>query len=345
MPTVQSLLRMFGSMQLVQEVSSSDGGRRAKASSQTLHGNHLDSLSSIEGSASNANRTISLNHVSENISPSTITLDTSNHQDTFVQTASSNSLSLTSSHSYNDSSIARVSSFPFFPLRSTAYPYSNHLDSDFQSNRPHSTLDQYSSRRFSKSNDESDIGDELQSSEFKHKSHKLLCLWPLPVITRYTITISAVISTLNTIGFVHLNTSAPIYLLYRHEFISLITSPFLFDFNLHSIFYFAWNMLILGLFEESLTHVLGGTDMFVHVLAGIAPLTFIIRNAFGYLFSKSTGFALPILFFSDSLHESNSGKFLLFTEYEQTIVKANHFPILCELIPHKKGFYHSYFRS
>jgi hypothetical protein len=171
-------------------------------------------------------------------------------------------------------------------------------------------MDQYSSRRYSKSNDESELGDELESSELKQKSHKLLCLWPLPVITRYIIAISTVVSTLNTVGLLRLNSSAPIYFLYRYEYISLIASPFLFDFDLHSMFFFAWNMLLLGLFEESLTYVLGGTQMFVRVLAGIAPLTFILRNVFGYVFSKSTGFALPILFFSDSLHESNSGKFL-----------------------------------
>lgn len=310
MPTFQSLLRMVGSMRLVQEVSSPDG-KRSKPSSQTLDGNHSDSLSSIEGSANNINRKPSYNHVSENFTPPIITLDTtSHHQDAFVTSASNNSSSHTSSHSYNESSISRVSSFPFFPLRSSAYPYSNHMGPDYQTERPRSTMDQYSSRRYSKSNDESELGDELESSELKHKSHKLLCLWPLPVITRYTIAISIVISTLNTIGLLRLNSSAPIYLLYRYEYISLIASPFLFDFNLHSMFFFAWNMLLLGLFEESLTYVLGGTQMFVRVLAGISPLTFILRNVLGYVFSKSTGFALPILFFSDSLHESNSGTFL-----------------------------------
>jgi hypothetical protein len=310
MPTFQSLLRMVDSMQLVQEVSSSDG-RRSNPSSQTLLGNHLDLLSNIDGSANNVNRKLSYSHVSENLSPPTITLDTTNnYQGTFATSASNNSSSLPSSHSYNESSISRVSSFPFFPLHSSVYPYSNHLGPDYQTERPRSTMDQYSSRRYSKSNDESELGDEHETGELKHKSHKLLCLWPLPVITRYIITISAAISTLNTIGLLRLNSSAPIYLLYRYEYISLIASPFLFDFNLHSLFFFAWNMLLLGLFEESLTHVLGGTQMFVRVLAGIAPLTFILRNVFGYVFSKSTGFALPILFFSDSLHESNSGKFL-----------------------------------
>lgn len=310
MPTFQSLLRMVGSMQLVQEVSSPDA-RRSKPSSQSLDGNLSDSLFSIDGSANTINRKSSYNHVSEKFTPPTKTLDhTSHHQDAFVPSASNNSSSLTSSHSYNDSPISRVSSFPFFPLRSSAYPYSNHIGPDYQTERPRSTMDQYSSRRYSKSNDESELGNELESTELKHKSHKLLCLWPLPVITRYIIAISTVISTLNAIGLLRLNSSAPIYLLYRYEYISLIASPFLFNFDLRSIFFFAWNMLLLGLFEESLSYVLGGTQMFVRVLAGIAPLTFILRNVFGYVFSKSTGFALPILFFSDSLHESNSGKFL-----------------------------------
>lgn len=313
---------MFGSMQLVQEVSSTNG-RRSKGSSETLDEKHIYT---IDNSINMGHRTLSYNHISSNLQSSTLspTLDNpSSHyrQDTFASTLSTlppipPNRSL---HLQTESSIARVSSFPFFPYRSSSYSYS-HLDSDSKSEKHHPTSDHFSSQRYSKFVEETQVGDDLASSEIKHKSHKLLCLWPLPIITRYIITLSVIISTLNSIGLLQLSSSAPIYVLYRHEYVSLLASPFLFDFNMHSILFFAWNMLILGLFEESLTHVLGGTQMFVNVLFGMAPVLFILRNAFGYIFSKSTGFAVPILFFSESLHESSSGKDLLACICRHTII-------------------------
>lgn len=157
------------------------------------------------------------------------------------------------------------------------------------------------------------FNDEKQQPAFplckiKPKSQKLLCLWPLPVITRYIIGISLLVSALNFIGAIHLKCSSPSFVIHRLEIGNLLLSPFLFTGSLHTFLLFAWNILILGLFEESLAHMLGGTRRFLKVLIGIILSVCMIRQGIGYLFSKSTGFAVPSLFFSDSLHECNQGK-------------------------------------
>lgn len=146
------------------------------------------------------------------------------------------------------------------------------------------------------------------SEKEKSKSQKLLCLWPLPVVTRYVIAISMIVSALNCIGLIHVFCSAPSYVIHRLAVADLLRSPFLFDWSLHGVFIFLWNILILGLFEESLTHMLGGTRRFLHVLGGIFLTVCTLRQGLGYLFSKSTGWAVPVLFFSDSVHECNQGK-------------------------------------
>lgn len=142
----------------------------------------------------------------------------------------------------------------------------------------------------------------------KSKSQKLLCLWPLPIITRYIIAISLLVSGLNFFHILRVSCSSPSFVIHRLEIGNLLLSPFLFNWSLQGILLFGWNVLILGLFEESLTHMLGGTRRFVQVLVGNMLAVSILRQGLGYLFSKSTGWAVPILFFSDSVHECNEGK-------------------------------------
>ncbi|KAG2218241.1 hypothetical protein INT45_002760, partial [Circinella minor] len=151
------------------------------------------------------------------------------------------------------------------------------------------------------------MGSLMINDKFKPKSQKLLCLWPLPIITRYIIGISFLVSIMNFLGFFHLKCSSPSYVIHRLEIMNLLLSPFLFTGSLQTFLLFGWNILILGLFEESLAHMLGGTRRFVKVLVGIILSVCMIRQGIGYLFSKSTGFAVPSLFFSDSLHECNQG--------------------------------------
>ncbi|KAG2233859.1 hypothetical protein INT48_005200, partial [Thamnidium elegans] len=141
----------------------------------------------------------------------------------------------------------------------------------------------------------------------KSKSQKLLCLWPLPTITRYTILLSLIISTLTFLGLFDFTCSSPSYVIHHLDITNLLVSPFLFFPSIPSIFIFCWNVLILGLFEESLTHMLGGTRRFIIVLAYIIFSVCTIRQCIGYIFSKSTGWAVPSLFFSDSLHECSQG--------------------------------------
>jgi hypothetical protein len=145
------------------------------------------------------------------------------------------------------------------------------------------------------------------SNQPKNKSQKLLCLWPLPTITRYTILLSFIISMLNFFGVFELACSSPSYVIHRLEIFNLLVSPFLCTAYLPDILIFGWNVLILGLFEESLTHMLNGSCRFVQVLISVIVSVCTTRQAIGYLFSKSTGWAVPSLFFSDSLHECSQG--------------------------------------
>lgn len=147
-----------------------------------------------------------------------------------------------------------------------------------------------------------------QEERQKSKSQKLLCLWPLPTVTRYIILIALLVSTLNCLNLLSLSCSAPSYVIHRLDFKNLILSPFLFDYSLPSMVLFGWNVLILGLFEESLAHMVGGTRRFIELLVFLFSVVSGLRILFGFLFSKSTGWALPVLFFSNSMHECSQGK-------------------------------------
>lgn len=170
----------------------------------------------------------------------------------------------------------------------------------------------YPSRRLltitnNNNNNINNINNTRPPQQHKSKSHKLLCLWPLPIFTQYIILTSLLVSTLNALNILHTSFSAPSYVIYRLNLIDLFLSPFLFHFTLPSIALFSWNVLILGLFEESLTHLVGGTKRFTTLFVSLFLTLLGLRNLLGFLFSKSTGWALPILFFSNSMHERSEG--------------------------------------
>ncbi|KAG1048790.1 hypothetical protein G6F43_008844 [Rhizopus delemar] len=143
--------------------------------------------------------------------------------------------------------------------------------------------------------------------EKKGKSHKLLCLWPLPIATRYMILIALLLSFLRSLHLVSLSCAAPSLVIYRLNLKHLILSPFLFDWTLPSVALYGWNLLILGLFEESLAHMIGGTRRFFSLLLVLLTTVSTLRLGLGYLFTKSTGWAVPSLFFSNAMHECNQG--------------------------------------
>ncbi|KAG2229965.1 hypothetical protein INT48_000598 [Thamnidium elegans] len=145
--------------------------------------------------------------------------------------------------------------------------------------------------------------EEQQLDGQKSKSQKLLCLWPLPTLTRYMILIALFISTLNFLDVLDLSCAAPSYVIHQLDFKNLILSPFLFDWTFPSLVLFGWNVLILGLFEESLAHMLGGTRRFIGLLSFMFFIVSSLRLLLGFIFSKSTGWAFPSLFFSNSMHE------------------------------------------
>ncbi|KAK9768025.1 hypothetical protein K7432_001661 [Basidiobolus ranarum] len=142
----------------------------------------------------------------------------------------------------------------------------------------------------------------------KRKQYRILALWPLPTVTRHLILLSLILSLVNTFGLLTAKTcSAPSFVLYRKEYISLFLSPFLIPFTPIGLLIAGLNFLTLGLFEESLSHFLGGTKRFLITFIGLLFGVTITRQFVGYFFSRSTGWALPMLFFSDSLHECSQG--------------------------------------
>jgi hypothetical protein len=161
---------------------------------------------------------------------------------------------------------------------------------------------------------------QLYSRDHLLKKQKLLCLWPLPTILGYTILLSLFISILSFINWYPVSCSSPTYVINRLEFGNLLLSPFLIKiWHMPSILMFAWNALLLGLLEESITQMLGSTLAFAQLLFGVMVSVGTLRQVLGYVFSKSTGYALPSLFFSDALHECNQGKFSTTKEEEQLI--------------------------
>ncbi|KAG2209729.1 hypothetical protein INT47_001877 [Mucor saturninus] len=146
------------------------------------------------------------------------------------------------------------------------------------------------------------------TNEEKSKSQKLLCLWPLPTVTRYMILIATLMSVLNWLGVLSIACSAPSFIIHRLDFKNMCLAPFLFDWTLQGMMLYGWNLLILGLFEESLTLMLGGgTRRFIHCLFFVFVSLSTIRVTLGFIFSKSTGWAFPSLFFSNSMHECSQG--------------------------------------
>ncbi|KAI8072176.1 uncharacterized protein B0P05DRAFT_549193 [Gilbertella persicaria] len=141
----------------------------------------------------------------------------------------------------------------------------------------------------------------------KSKSQKLLCLWPLPLVTRYMIGMALCISTLHFFDLLSLSCAAPSYVIHRLDIKNLVLSPFLFDWTVPSMVLYGWNMLILGLFEESLAHMVGGSCRFVGLLGFLFSVVSGLRILLGFIFSKSTGWAVPSLFFSNSMHECSQG--------------------------------------
>lgn len=148
---------------------------------------------------------------------------------------------------------------------------------------------------------------QLQQEQQKSKSQKLLCLWPLPTVTRYMILIALFVSTLNCLHILDLSCSAPSFVVYRFDIKNMILSPFLFNWTLPSMALFGWNVLILGLFEESLAHMVGGTRRFIQLLLVLFTTVSLVRVCLGLIFSKATGYAFPSLFFSNTMHECSQG--------------------------------------
>jgi hypothetical protein len=301
----ESLFKLFGSIRLVQEVSrsttsSSSNPRTALADSSALpiFQNHPSQQQQSSLPQQTQTSQIRNYHDSSNLTP---TSPASNTTKGFHPSIELRHVDHTTSISPSQPKSYRGRQSQYSNVRQHRFPSPSTLPKIVHLDSSHTplTTDLYL---------DSSQAATAATTPMKSKSHKLLCLWPLPVMTRYTILVFALISTLNACQVIQLTCSSPKYVLFRLEIISLFLSPFLFNFTLHGLVLFGWNVLILGLFEESLSQSLGSPQRFFKVVSSTFLAVCTLRQGLGYLFSRSTGWALPTLFFSDSIHECNQGK-------------------------------------
>ncbi|KAF9085595.1 hypothetical protein BGX27_003412, partial [Mortierella sp. AM989] len=76
-----------------------------------------------------------------------------------------------------------------------------------------------------------------------------------------------------------------------------------------SLFLAASNIFSLAIFEDRLTTIFNGdgTRIFRNLFWFMMVLVMVIRQTLGFVFSRSTGWQIPELFFSDSMFECNLG--------------------------------------
>ncbi|EIE87873.1 hypothetical protein RO3G_12584 [Rhizopus delemar RA 99-880] len=290
-----SLFKMFGSVKLVQEVTRSN---------QSNTNTTTNTTNSTESHLESSNPTYSTNEpiitttaiataIPSTINNNTVNIIENEHTD--------NSLSMTNSNKGSvQQPIIKQNNLVQKLIHSTHIPTNKSVPNTPKNPGLRSILFTKPTRKNSK----------YSTRRHRHKAkkaHKLLCLWPLPIVTRCMILIAILVSTLNSLHILDLSCAAPSFVIYRFNLRNVILSPFLFDWTLPSIALYGWNVFILGLFEESLAHMVGGTRRFVELLAVLFATVSSLRLVLGYVFTKSTGWAVPSLFFSNAMHECSQG--------------------------------------
>ncbi|KAF9194340.1 hypothetical protein BGZ50_006432 [Haplosporangium sp. Z 11] len=113
---------------------------------------------------------------------------------------------------------------------------------------------------------------------------------------------------------------APSHVLYAGQYLALVASPFIVPLSPMllassqqtlgtAMLLGTSNILSLALFEDRLTAIFGrgGTRIFRCLFLAILGLVLGLRQVLGFVFSRSVGWTVPALFFSDSMHECNLG--------------------------------------
>ncbi|KAF9909837.1 hypothetical protein BX616_011043 [Lobosporangium transversale] len=150
-------------------------------------------------------------------------------------------------------------------------------------------------------------------------SVSLLSLLTQPV-TRMVLVLTFIISAVALGGKFPEHCTAPTHVIHSREYLSLLASPFVVplapsiligaQLNLVSSLVLAVsNILSLAIFEDHLTSIFNGdgSRIFRNLFVIIMVLTMAFRQLSGFIFSRSTGWAIPVLFFSDSMYECNLG--------------------------------------
>ncbi|KAI8048804.1 hypothetical protein BDF22DRAFT_249605 [Syncephalis plumigaleata] len=114
--------------------------------------------------------------------------------------------------------------------------------------------------------------------------YRSLTFWPIPPITRGAILVTIVISLWAAYRLIRVYCTAPSYVIYREDITPLLLSPWYIPGQLSAILVAITNFILMSIYEKSLVHLLGG-----------------------YLFCRGTGWAVPSLFFSNSVHECSYG--------------------------------------
>ncbi|KAK3843250.1 MAG: hypothetical protein J3R72DRAFT_113605 [Linnemannia gamsii] len=165
-------------------------------------------------------------------------------------------------------------------------------------------------------------------------SHTIASLLFYQPITRVVVVLTILQSLLGVGVKFPDHCSAPSYTLYGGEFLGLLMSPFVVPLTpallesaqqtLSSALMLAMsNLISLGLFEERLTMLFRGgrsrrgntnsthssTRLFRNLVLVIVVLVMALRELAGFVFNRAVGFMYPSLYFSDSVHECNLGKF------------------------------------
>ncbi|KAF9438820.1 hypothetical protein BGZ76_004420 [Entomortierella beljakovae] len=139
-------------------------------------------------------------------------------------------------------------------------------------------------------------------------------------VTRVVIVLTTVMSLVALGGNFPEHCTAPTHVLYSNEILSLLASPFIIPMTPtlmsaghlslgSSLFLGVSNILSLSIFEDYLTAIFNGNGqrIFRNLLLIITVLIMALRQLFGFVFSRSTGWQFPELFFSDSMFECNLG--------------------------------------
>ncbi|KAG0227342.1 hypothetical protein BGW42_002984 [Actinomortierella wolfii] len=161
-------------------------------------------------------------------------------------------------------------------------------------------------------------GSAPSSPSFPPSPHLSLAELLWQPVTRIVLILTVVMTLVSLSGRFPDHCTAPSHVLYSHEYLSLFASPFIVPLTPAllasagtsiggALLLGSTNILSLALFEESLTSAFNGSTIFRNLLVVLLVVVMILRQVAGFVFSRSVGWHIPILFFSDVMYECNLG--------------------------------------